>query len=418
MPRDTGGVPGVAHDLLHGLAALGHRIDCYFPGRPQELPPRLAGFENITVVWGHAGWSAGRWYSKTKLRSTVSNLLFVLLASLRLRGELGRRHNEDPYDLVYEFATVENLAMPARLRRSVPLVVHPETHSAGELRSLLAERRLSLRCQPAYTFVIGVLVLSLRTLVQRRRIRSARLLVCISRVFRDHMVRDYGFPLDRTVVVPNPVQLDRFGDVPRTGGQRPTVLVLGRIATRKGVDDVVAIARRLFERGADVHFRIVGGTSVWSNYLKLLDDLPPENSEYAGRVAPEQVPVELAGSDVLLQASKYEPFALTVGEALASGVPIVATTEVGAAERVDRSVAVVTAPGDVEAMAAGITSTLERLRSDEEDEIRSRARAEAARLFAPEAVCSQLSDALDHLVHGVLTSGNGSSAQARISARA
>jgi glycosyltransferase involved in cell wall biosynthesis len=286
--------------------------------------------------------------------------------------------------------------MPASLRRSVPLVVQPGTHSAGELRSLIAERHLSLRCQPAYKFAISVIVLSLRALVQRRRIRRAQLLICISCVFRDHIVRDYGFPVERTVVVPNPVQIGRFLDVARPGGRTPTVLVLGRIATRKGIDDVVAIARLLFERGANVHFRIVGGTSLWSNYVKLLDDLPPQNSEYVGRVAYEQVPAELAASDVLLQASKFEPFALTVGEALAAGVPIVATTEVGAAEQVDRSVATVTKPGDVEAMAAGITTMLERLRTDE-DEIRSKARAEATRLFAPEVVSSQLSNALEHL---------------------
>ena len=80
--------------------------------------------------------------------------------------------------------------------------------------------------------------------------------------------------------------------------------MLGRIAARKGIDDVVAIAKLLLARGVDARFRVVGGTSLWSNYLKLLDDLPEENSEYVGRVESSRVPAELAGSDVLLQASK------------------------------------------------------------------------------------------------------------------
>ena len=43
----------------------------------------------------------------------------------------------------------------------------------------------------------------------------------------------------------NPVRLERFE--PRRGpaGDPPTVLVLGRIAVRKGVDDVVAVAEKL-----------------------------------------------------------------------------------------------------------------------------------------------------------------------------
>ena len=395
-PRETGGVPGVAVDLLHGLAALGHRVDCYFPGDGHDLPERLA-HDNITVIWGRLGWRWGRWYSKTRFTATASHLVLRIFASLRLRREVARRHSQSPYDLSYEFAMVENLAVPASLRRSVPMVVHPETHSAGELKSLLAERQLSLRCQPLHTFIVAVLVLCLRTLVQRQRVRGAGLLVCISSVFRDHMVRDYGFPPARTVVVPNPVRLDRFTQLEPPPEHPPTVLVLGRIAARKGIDDVVSIAKLLFARGVDARFRIVGGTSLWSNYLKLLDDLPEENSEYVGRIESSLVPAELAASDVLLQASKYEPFALTVGEALAAGVPVVATTEVGAIEGVDPQVASVARPGDVEAMAAALTSTLERMKHNRV-EIAALARAEAARLFAPEVVCEQISDALERLV--------------------
>ena len=42
--RESGGVPGVAAELLHGLAGLGHRIDCFSSGSAHELPPRLAGY--------------------------------------------------------------------------------------------------------------------------------------------------------------------------------------------------------------------------------------------------------------------------------------------------------------------------------------------------------------------------------------
>jgi glycosyltransferase involved in cell wall biosynthesis len=107
----------------------------------------------------------------------------------------------------------------------------------------------------------------------------------------------------------------------------------------------------------------------------------------------------LTESDILLQASKYEPFALTVAEALASGVPVVATTEVGAIEGVDRSVVWAVEPGDVEGMASAITALLERLKADPAD-MRSNARTEARRLFAPDVVCEQISVAIEQLVDG------------------
>jgi glycosyltransferase involved in cell wall biosynthesis len=398
-------------DLLHGLASLGHRIDCFFAGDEHELPARLSSLQNITIVWGNSGWREGRWYSRTRLSGLASHVLARSLGSLRLRGVLARRHRKDPYDVTYQFANVENLALPRAVRRSVPLVMHPETHSAGELRFLIAERRLSFRCQPKRTFAIAVLILALRSRIQRRKIRAARLLVCISSVFRDHMVADYGYPLQRTVVVPNPVRLERFTPADRAVGEPPVILVLGRIAARKGVEDVVALAKLLLTRGIDVRFRVVGGTSLWSNYLKLLDDMPAENSEYVGRVSSGRVPGEIAASDVLLQASKYEPFALTVAEALAAGVPVIGTTEVGAVEGVDRTVAAAVTPGDVEGLAEAITDTLARLREDRAA-LAALARAEAERLFAPDGVAAQISDALEALAHGA-AGGDAAPAGAR-----
>jgi glycosyltransferase involved in cell wall biosynthesis len=397
--KETGGVPGVATELLRGLALRGHRIDCHRPGSGHPLPDRLDGVENVTFIWGTSDWRWSSWYNRTRIGAFVSGLLSRGFASVRLRRQVARRHREDPYDVIYQFSNIESLSVPASLAHSVPLVIHPETHIMGELRFMISERRLALRCQPAYTLLIAVAVMSVRSLVQRLSIRRARLLVCISGVFRDHLVRDYGFPLQRTVVVPNPVQLGRFdeADLTREIGAPPTILVLGRIAVRKGVEDVVAVARTLLERGVDVRILVIGRTSLFSDYTKLLEDLPPENSEFLGAIPPAEVPAMLARSDLLLQASKYEPFGLTVGEALAAGVPVVATTEVGAIEGVDSSVLSAVPPGDVEGMVAAIAAMLERLRASPE-KLRTKARAEAERLFAPDLVCERISAALERVV--------------------
>jgi glycosyltransferase involved in cell wall biosynthesis len=395
--RDSGGVPGVATELLHGLASLGHRIDCFLPSAGHELPQRVADHDNLAFIWGTSEWRWNRWYSRTKIAAFASGLIARGFASVRLRREIARRHRRQPYDVVYSFSNIETLAVPASVARRVPLVIHPETHSAGELRFLIAERRLALRCQPPYTLLVALAMMFSRSLVQRVRIRRASLLVCISSVFRDHLVADYGFPAQDTVVVPNPVRLDRFADIESRPRAVPTVLVLGRIAVRKGVEDVVAVAKTLLERGVEVQIRVVGGPGLWSDYTRLLDELPGENAEYLGRISPAEIPEELAQSDVLLQASKYEPFALTVAEALAAGVPVVATSEVGAIEGVDRSVVAEVSPGDVAGMASAIARMIALVRESPEA-TRARARGEAERLWAADEVCRQISGALEHLV--------------------
>ncbi|MGO9490322.1 MAG: glycosyltransferase family 4 protein [Solirubrobacteraceae bacterium] len=399
VPLDTGGAPGVVTELLDGLTQLGHQIDCFFPGSGEHISSRFQERENPTFIWGHGGWKWDRWYSRTKLATFASGLFARAAGQLRLRREIVRRHREQPYDLIYQNSTIESLGVPASLLRSVPLVVRPDSHQAGELRWLIAERKLAFRCQPRHTFFAVAAIMAVRTAVQRVRIRRASLLICISTVFRDHMVHDYRFPLEKTAVVTNPVRLDRFVPSQRPPAEPPLVLVPTRLSVRKGLEDVVAVARLLREREAGVRIRVIGGPSTWSDYTKLLDDLPAENSEYGGRTPPSGMPAELERSDIVLLASKYDPCPMSVLEGLAAGVPIVATSEVGSIEGIDGSVVAEVRPGDVDGMATAIVTMLERLRANP-TETRTMARAEAERRFAPATVCQQISDALEQLVAG------------------
>src|ERR1700752_630197 len=107
--RETGGVPGVATALLDGLAALGHQIDCFIPGSGRELPPRLVGHERITFVWGTARWRRDRWYNRGRVVTALNVMLSRGAASLRLRREVVRRHRTEPYDLIYQFSSLESL---------------------------------------------------------------------------------------------------------------------------------------------------------------------------------------------------------------------------------------------------------------------------------------------------------------------
>jgi glycosyltransferase involved in cell wall biosynthesis len=396
-PAESGGAPGVVTELLDGLSALGHEIDCFLPGAARQIPDHLRGREGLEFISGTNAWRWDRWYSRSKITSFASGLLARALGSLRLRREILARHERRPYDLVFQNQTIESLGVPRRLLRSIPLVVRPDTHQAGELRWLIAERQLALRYQPRYQFFLVAAIMSARTLVQAAQIRRASLLICISGVFRDHIVHDYRFPREKTVVIANPVRIERFTRSSRPPAEPPLILVPGRLSMRKGLEDVVGVARALLRRGVDARLRVIGGPSLWSDYSRLLEDLPAENSEYGGRTPPMEMSSEFERSDVVLVASKYEPFGLTVGEALAAGVPVVATSEVGAIEGIDEAVAVSVAPGDVEGIATAIAQLLDRL-SAAPRQIRALARSEAEQRFAREVVCEQLSLALEQLV--------------------
>jgi glycosyltransferase involved in cell wall biosynthesis len=396
-PQETGGAPGVVTELLDGLSRRGHEIDCFFPGVGVKVPDHLAERENLRFIWGTSQWRWDRWYSRTKIASFATGLLSRAVASVRLQQEITRRHRERPYDLIYQNQTIESLGVPSGVVRSIPLVIRPDSHMAGELRCLVAERELAFRCQPRRIFFVVAAIMAFRALIQRIRIKRASLLIAISSVFRDHIVHDYRFPIENTVVVTNPVRLDRFAVADRPPGEPPLVLVPTRISVRKGLEDVIAVAKLLHERGVNARVRVIGGPSTWSDYTKLLDDLPSENAEYGGRIPPAQMAAELQAADLVLLASKYDPCPMSVLEALAAGVAVVATNEVGSIEGVDRSVVSEVPVGDVPEMAGAIEQMLDRVLA-EPAEMRAMARAQAERRFARDVVCEQISDALQRLV--------------------
>ncbi len=108
----------------------------------------------------------------------------------------------------------------------------------------------------------------------------------------------------------------------------------------------------------------------------------------------------LAHADLAIQPSKYEPFGLTAAEALASGTPLLATTEVGAAEGIDPDAGEVVRADDIGALEAGLLRLLARLDAGEGPAMRAAARASAERLYDPALIAGRIADVLAEAAAG------------------
>ncbi|GAB3603029.1 hypothetical protein GCM10027411_12200 [Microbacterium aureliae] len=144
--------------------------------------------------------------------------------------------------------------------------------------------------------------------------------------------RTYGRVRSRIVVIPNGVDLDRFH--PPTAAERDrartrfrlqdedrVALFIGHELSRKGID----VATAALESAPTVMLLVVGGDRRGI-------DAARAHAEQRGVgdrvlfVGPQQdVETYLAASDMFLLPSAYEANALVVLEALASGLPVVAT---------------------------------------------------------------------------------------------
>ena len=326
----------------------------------------------------------------------VTGLGTIALGRRRLVNLLVEQHKLAPYDAMYQFSTIEVFGRRRDRQKLPTMVLHPSVHAAGELQWMRNERELSRRCEGWLRprLVMGWLLFRSRR--QRRDIGRAAVVLALSDAFGRHLAEDYGIDPTRIRIAPNPIDLESFRprpqDLPTEGSLR--VAVVGRISVRKGLELVVELSRRMRDLAGLVHFEIVGGPSLWSDYSRLLDDLDPTMASIHGYLTYDELKEWIPTCDLLLQPAKYEPFGLTVGEALACGVPVVVTSEVGAGEQLSEACSIRIPPCDVEALEEAVREMVARLTSPARGPMRAAARSEAERLWSAASTTLPVTEAL------------------------
>jgi glycosyltransferase involved in cell wall biosynthesis len=197
---------------------------------------------------------------------------------------------------------------------------------------------------------------------------------------------------ERLVVLPYGVDVGQFLP-PRKHREykaRLSVLFVGQISHRKGITTLMEVARaaRTF---AD--FRMLGPVVS----AELLKHLPP-NVQYLGSAANQNVPDIMIQSDVLVLPSYEDSYGLVVLEAMASALPVIVTSNVGAAEFVrDGETGYVVPPG----RSAQLLAALALLDADRDLGRRMGAAARAS--VASQATWEQYAAAAVHVMRDLLS---------------
>jgi D-inositol-3-phosphate glycosyltransferase len=171
-----------------------------------------------------------------------------------------------------------------------------------------------------------------RIAYERRLGRSVDAVIVQAREEIDELVR-LGVPRNRMELVPSGVNTDRFAPdgpaVPRDSG-RPRILTVARLVERKGIEDLI----RALPAVPDAELVVVGGppeAGLDSDaYARKLNRLARackvgDRVRLAGAVPAHEMPAWYRSADVLAATPWYEPFGLSPLEAMACGVPVVAS---------------------------------------------------------------------------------------------
>lgn len=166
----------------------------------------------------------------------------------------------------------------------------------------------------------------------------------------------------RIRVVENGVDTSAFH--PRAASERTTmrVMFVGRVVADKGPDVLLRAARML--RRDDLEIVIVGsqGFDAGASLSAYEQELRSLAADLAGDVTflpfvdRDALPQLLQSADVFVAPSRWpEPSGLTVGEAMATGLPVVAS-DAGGIPSVLGDAGILVGPGDEEALAEALRS--------------------------------------------------------------
>jgi glycogen(starch) synthase len=238
-----------------------------------------------------------------------------------------------------------------------PLVMNPqgmEEHKAGGLKRLALTRLRALSQEAA---------------------RLADRVVATDEATRDDVPRLLGVSAENVVVLPNGVDPDEIalltpadparvvGDaVPGAAGAAPLLLSVGRIEAYKGFDDVLGALAVLHDRHAlppAWMWVIVGSGAAEKTLRRRIPRHLEARVRLAGRVGDDVLHALYARAHAFVHATRYEGSSLVTLEAMAHGLPVVATRAGGIPDKVvDGETGLLVAPGDMSALARALQDVL------------------------------------------------------------
>jgi phosphatidylinositol alpha-1,6-mannosyltransferase len=210
----------------------------------------------------------------------------------------------------------------------------------------LAAAAASLHRCPLILTIFGIEAWEDRGSFTRMLLRKVDHVVAISNFSLERFLGWAPVPRRKTTVIPCTVDRDAFqpGPKPEWLAQRygvqgkRIVLTLARLSSReryKGVDETLLAVRALSEEMDDIHYIIAGDGADRPRLTALADNLGLSNRvTFAGYVRDEEKADHYRLSDVFSLPGRGEGFGIVYLEALACGVPVIASCLDASAETV------------------------------------------------------------------------------------
>lgn len=305
----TGGMNVYVLELSRELARLGYEIDI-FTRRDGDLAPVEELAPNLRLVRIDAGPAAP--IDKEAIVGYLPDF------ARNMRDFIARQGPS--YDAIHSHYWQSGWVgtLLAREMRVPQIVMF---HTLGEVknRARISEQEPKRRIRHERTIA-----------------RRATAIVTASAHERFLLEQYYGADPGRIYTIPCGIDTDRFRPLDRAASRqklglpedRPVVIWVGRLERLKGVDILLGALAQLETR--DFTLLIVGGDDGASVLRAELEAQAAEagitaNVRFTGPIPHDDLPVYYSAADVCAVPSYYESFGLAAVEAMACGIPVVAS---------------------------------------------------------------------------------------------
>ena len=217
--------------------------------------------------------------------------------------------------------------------------------------------------------------------------RWAHVVIPVSQALQRAIER-YGLHA-RFRVIPNVADTTLFSPVSSFAqdDDPKRLLFIGQLVPVKGIPDLLRAVALLLQKRMDWHLDIVGEGAARPEYERLAADLKlSDRVTFHGLKTRQQVADFLRRADLFVLPSLCETFSVPAIEALATGIPVLATRCGGPEEFVGTEVGALVPPGDPSALCRGLDYMLDHLILYSRPQIARYARDR----FSPEVVGAQL----------------------------
>jgi D-inositol-3-phosphate glycosyltransferase len=306
----SGGLNVYVLELARRLAAQGCNVDIFTRATAPDSPRVIDEAPGLRVMNLVAGPQSP--LAPEQLHGHLDAFYEALLDFCRTDGAA--------YDLVHSHYWLSGL-VGSRLKTlwGVPHVVM--FHTLGEIknRASYGEHESQLRIE-----------------AEAEVLRYADRVICATEQERASLRQLYGAADDQVAVIPLGVDLERFRPTAKRDARAALglnderiILFVGRIEPLKGLD-ILINAAALLESDVDSSVLVVGGDETSESQVAELRELARDRGiehrvAFVGAVDHDQLPLYYNAADVCVVPSHYESFGLVAVEAMASGVPVIAS---------------------------------------------------------------------------------------------